>query len=391
MNQKTYNAGGGYSSHNSIKLIRGGAPYFDLMEKLIDEAKESIQLQTYIFEADETGTRIANALMRAAERGVTVHMMLDGYASRGLAPSLLNEIKRSGIHFRWFEPLFKSHNFYVGRRMHHKIFVTDARFSLVGGLNIGNRYNDMPDEDAWLDCAAFVDGQTSEELYIRCVQMWFRTKRQFRGVPKPHHSRNENFDCLIRMRINDWVRNKNQISRSYLEMFHKAQFQITIMSSYFLPGRIFRKNLRRVTQRGVKVRIVLTKISDVTLAKLAERFFYPWLLRRNIEIYEYRKKILHAKIASYDGHWVTVGSYNFNDLSAYASIELNLDVQNPGFSKQVDDALNEIIERDCDRISEEDLNHRTNVWNKIVYRTAYALIRFFLIVFTFNFKQKKDT
>jgi cardiolipin synthase len=379
----------GYTSNNSVELIRGGAPYFTLLEKLIDGAQESIHLQTYIYEDDETGKRVAQALIRAAQRGVKIYMLLDGYASRPLSDSpTLNDIREAGIHFRWFEPLFKGHNFFVGRRMHHKILVADKAHGLVAGLNISNRYNDIDGQPAWLDWAAYVQGESVVELYNRCVQMWFKRSQIAKHYAlRTHYSTSS--DCFVRIRVNDWARNKNQISRSYIEMMQRAKTGITIMSSYFMPGRVLRRNLRFAAKRGVKIRIIMTGVSDVLLAKAAERFFYPWLLRRNIEIYEYKTKVLHGKIASYDGHWVTIGSYNVNDLSAYASIELNLDVHDPGFSNKVDAALEKIIKEDCTRITEETFNRSTHVWNKAFYRIAYSFIRLSLFVFTLRFGQEK--
>jgi cardiolipin synthase len=172
-------------------------------------------------------------------------------------------------------------------------------------------------------------------------------------------------------------------------MLQRAEKTITIMSSYFMPGRVIRKNLRAASKRGVRIRIIMTKVSDVLFAKAAERFFYPWLLRRNIEIYEYRQKVLHAKIATYDGVWVTIGSYNVNDLSAYASIELNLDVHDKGFSAAVDNSLERIIQRDCDRITSETFQRSNRFWNIASYRLAYSMVRFFQFVFTINFGNEK--
>jgi cardiolipin synthase len=380
---------GGYTTHNGIELIRGGAPFFDLLERLIDDAVHSIHFQMYIYEDDETGNRISAALIRAANRGVKVYMLLDGYASRPFAnSSMLTDLKNAGINFRWFEPLFRGHNFFVGRRMHHKIIVTDEQHGLVGGLNITNRYNDMADQPGWLDWAAYVRGDAAKELHNRCVQMWFkrapRSKSESARTPLRSGS-----DCFVRVRINDWARNKNQISRSYIEMLQRSTKSVTIMSSYFMPGRVIRKYLRAAANRGVKIRIIMTKVSDVPWAKAAERFFYPWLLRRNVEIYEYRQKVLHAKIATYDGTWVTIGSYNVNDLSAYASIELNLDVHDQGFSETVDQALDQIIERDCDRITSETYHRSTRIWNTAIYRAAYSLTKLFLFVFTINFGNEK--
>ncbi len=376
----------GYTSNNIIHLVRGGSPYFELLEKLIDEARTSIHLQMYIYEDDETGHQIAQALIRAAGRGVLVYLLLDGYASDSLSSEFIRSIRGAGINLRWFEPLLKSQKFYVGRRMHHKIFVADGRFSLVGGMNISNHYNDMPGKAGWLDCAVYVNGEASKELYNRCLQMWYRRTIRHEVVP---FTIDEGKDCRVRVRINDWVRNKNQISRSYLEMFHKATSEITIMSSYFLPGRVFRRNLRKAAGRGVRVRVILTKIADVKLAKLAERFFYPWLLKRNIEVYEYREKVVHAKIGTYDKQWVTIGSYNFNNISAYASVELNLDIDSRPFAKTVDLALEEIVVRDCDRITMEDYERRTNVLERLIHFFAYEFFRLILFLFTFYFRQEK--
>lgn len=387
MNKKTLNAAE-YVSNDIVQLIRGGHSFFELLEKLIDESQKTIHLQFYIYDGDETGGRIAQALIRAAQRRVNVFLVLDGYASRSLDSSIIDSLKSAGVHFRWFEPLFKSRQFYVGRRLHHKVFVADELHSLVGGLNISNRYNDMPDEPAWLDWAVYVKGKTSAGLYNRCLQIWSGKMRKFK-VPSPRLPFTENSDCFVRIRINDWLRNKNQISRSYLEMFDHAETQITIMSSYFLPGRSFRKRMSLAAKRGVKIRIILTRISDILLAKQAERFFYPWLLKRNIEIYEYRKKVLHGKISTYDSHWVTVGSYNFNTLSAYGSIELNLDIHNPAFAHDVDQALETIIQQDCELITQETVNRETHIWNRLVQRFAYGVFRFLYFIFFFNFKQKK--
>jgi cardiolipin synthase A/B len=390
MSKNVLDMGTGYTAHNTIELVSGGGVYFDLLERLINEAKETIHLQIYIYEADETGIRITEALMNAARRGVKVFMLLDGYASRSLEPEMIVNIRKSGICFRWFEPLFKSSRFYIGRRMHHKVFVADGLHSLVGGINISNHYNDLPGNPAWLDWAVYVKGEISTDLHNRCVQLWFRGQKKTELLSSLRTVINRFHDCFIRMRINDWVRNRNQISRSYIEMFHRAQSQITILTSYFLPGRVFRKNLTEATKRGVKIRLILTKISDVALAKSAERFFYPWLLRRNIEIYEYRKKVLHGKLATYDGQWVTVGSYNFNNISAYASLELNLDIHNQSFARQVNNTLEEIILRDCDQVTAESFTRKTNLFDTLVYRLSYESVRFIFFIFTFYFKREKN-
>lgn len=381
----------GYTSHNRVALVRGGSEYFRLAEDLIDQAVHSVHLQTYIFESDETGQRISDALVRAAFRNVRVYVMLDGYASADLEPAVVQRWRESGIHFRWFQPIVKGRDFYVGRRMHHKLLVVDGLHSLVGGVNVSNRYNDMPGQPAWLDFAIRIDGEASMELFSRCVEMWTRTLWNKIGLPGMFNWRSvlpPDEEMFTRIRMNDWVRNKNQISRSYLEMFHRAHHQITILSSYFMPGRILRKQMDRAARRGVVIRVILTSRSDVHLSKSAERYLYPWLLKRNVEIYEYRRSVLHGKLATYDKQWATVGSYNVNNISAYASIELNVDVHNASFAHAVEGALDRIILDDCIRISHSRFSTGSNLFLRFKRRVSYEIIRLILYLFTFYFRQE---
>ena len=138
-----------YSKNNQVELILGGKKYFDFLLKLITNAKESIHIQTYIFAEDETGNLIINALKKSVNRGVDVHLLADGYASKDLSNQFINQLKIDGVNFRFFEPFFKNSNFYFGRRLHHKVVVVDEKYALVGGLNIANHYNDLPNKPSW--------------------------------------------------------------------------------------------------------------------------------------------------------------------------------------------------------------------------------------------------
>ncbi|MEQ8423429.1 MAG: phospholipase D-like domain-containing protein, partial [Cyclobacteriaceae bacterium] len=268
---------------------------------------------------------IGDALIRAAQRGVKVFLIVDGYASQGLDGDFILALKEKGIQFRYFEPLFRSRRFYLGRRLHHKVCVSDMRFALVGGVNVANHYNDLPESPAWLDFALHVEGEIVKELLVLCQKTW-NGFRPLSKIPKmmdaPMFSFPENAKVKMRMRRNDWVRRKSQISSSYLEMLRNAKSEIYILSSYFLPGSIFRKALRQAAERGVKISVILAGTSDVKIAKLAERYMYEWLLSRGITIMEYNPTVLHGKLAICDGKWLTLGSFNVNDISTYASVEL---------------------------------------------------------------------
>jgi cardiolipin synthase len=171
-------------------------------------------------------------------------------------------------------------------------------------------------------------------------------------------------------------------------MFHRATDHITILSSYFMPGRILRRQIHQAARRGVAIRVILTSRSDVHLSKSAERYLYPWLLKRNVEIYEYRHTVLHGKIATYDCQWATIGSYNVNNISAYASIELNVDVHNAAFAESVERALERIVQNDCIRISRARFSMGTNLFLRFKRRVSYEIIRMILYLFTFYFRKE---
>ncbi len=383
----------GYTAQNKIQLIRGGKQYFDLILQLINDAKDSIHLQTYIFNDDETGQEIANALKDAAKRNVTVHLMADGYASKNLPQHFVDELRRANIHFRFFEPFFKSKQFYFGRRMHHKIFLADAKFAVVGGINIANRYNDMPGKPAWLDFALYTEGELAKQLCVLCWKTWNGFAANMGITPCEEKLLQFNFKDeekkMVRMRRNDWVRSKNEISASYIEMIKNAQSHITILCSYFLPGKIIRRLLKNAAKRGVQIKVITAGPSDIMLAKYAERWMYDWMLRNKIELFEYQPGVLHAKVAVCDGEWLTIGSYNLNDISAYASIELNIDVRNASFAVDIEQQLDAIIENYCVHITKEKHLHNKNIFKQFIRWCSYQFIRVAFHLLTFYFKQRR--
>jgi cardiolipin synthase len=383
-----------YTTRNRISLVNSGEDYFSLLFKLIEKANQVIHLQTYIYENDETGRKVAEALKDAVKRGVSVYLHVDGYASQKLRGKFRTDLEQAGIHFKFFEPLLKSRHFYFGRRLHQKIFVADGLYSLVGGLNIGDRYNDMPDEKAWYDVALYSEGEISYQLHLICNVMW-RKRRKLKD--RIHKKEIEEF-CdsipkderqMIRIRQNDWVKRKSEVWNTYRMLFAQANENITIMCSYFLPGRTYRKLLSRASARGVKIKVILAGKSDVPVSKNAERYLYDWMLLKNIRIYEFETTVLHAKMSVADGDMVTIGSFNVNNISAYASLELNLDVKSKEFASHVYDVMEDVIAKDCKSVTVENYRSSTNIFRKLWQKICYTFVNAMLTLFTFYFKQEE--
>jgi len=299
-----YNA---YATHNSVQLIRGGAGYFSKMEEMIDSSLYSIHLQVYIFDENETGNRIADALIKAAKRNVKIYLLVDGYASQRLSDSFIFRLRDAGVNFAYFEQVFRTRYFYIGRRMHAKVLVVDSFKAMVAGINISDRYNDINNIPAWLDWGIYVEGETAEVLNNNCIALWNRSRTRPKYIPVKSawadFSHEE--ECQVRVRRNDWVKRRTEITKSYLEMFKRAQSHIIIMSGYFWPARRLLRKMAAASRRGVKIKLILAGHSDIDIAKHAERYMYRWLFRNSIEIYEYQDNVLHGKIAVYDNKWVT--------------------------------------------------------------------------------------
>jgi cardiolipin synthase len=382
-----------FSIHNRVELIRGGREYFERLIQLIENACESVHLQTYIFSDDETGNEVGEALIRAVRRNVKVNMVVDGYASQSLSSGFVAKLKSSGIQFRFFEPILRTRYYYFGRRLHHKLAVFDSRLALVGGINISNNYNQFPGERAWFDFAFFVEGEVARELCILCWKTWFGFSPGMKLTPceekQAHFDIDPTESSAVRMRRNDWVRGKKEITKTYLEIFRQAKSQIIIVSSYFLPGEEFKQKMRSAVRRGVRIKLVLTRSSDVYIAKQAERHMYRWLMKNKMEIYEYKPTVLHGKLAICDDEWMTLGSYNVNNISAFASIELNLDVKNEVFVNGVREMLEGIIMADCERVTEADFAAHNGFFSRIWQEACFICVRAIFFLFTFYFTQKE--
>jgi cardiolipin synthase A/B len=377
-----------YYDDHQVTWKRGGPDFFQSVVDCIDSAEKTIHFQVYIIIPDSAGKPVFKALIRAAERGVKVYLVVDDFGSDKIEEEEEKLLVDAGIHFKRFEPLLASKRFYVGRRMHHKVLVIDQKKAMVCGLNIADRYRGNKKIPAWLDYGVFVEGPVCKLLDKACYNILERNFNPPRPKLRLRKSRVKTLDpskVWVRMRKNDWLRNKREITTSYNKAARLATKSITIVGGYFLPGRKFRRILGEASKRKVDVKIILTKYSDVQIVKYAGEYLYGWMLRNNIRIFEYKKSMVHGKVAVVDDMWATVGSYNQNHLSAYLSIELNLDIVNSDFAKDLNAHLHQVIDQECTEITTNDYYKGASVFVKFRRWYSYQLVRFSLrMLFVMN-------
>ncbi|MEY3416740.1 MAG: hypothetical protein RL711_1893 [Bacteroidota bacterium] len=364
-----------------ISILKSGEDYFNQLQLFIHEAKEEIHIQMYIFENDNIGNTIAQALIAAVKRNVNVYALVDAYGSSSLSKAFIAHLSSNGINIRFFSPFFSKNSLYIGRRLHHKIVVIDQYISLIGGINIADKYQGTSQQPPWCDFAILVkDAAIGQKTHLICQKIYH--KKQRLQSSKTDFSTNTGDVLKIKVIQNDWLKQKNEIGKAYLKAIKEANQEIIIVGGYFLPGRKIANALREASKRGVTVKLLLSGISDVPLVQRATSFLYKSLLQDHIELYEWNQSILHGKAAMIDNAWSTIGSFNLNHLSSYGSIEMNMEVEEPNFSILFKQHLVMLIEQ-CEPITSTTLAARNSLLNNILNWIAYKMARFSLIMATY--------
>jgi cardiolipin synthase len=379
-------------SGEKIKLLNSGKHFFEELERLIDQAVEEIHFQIYIFENDETGHLIADALLRAAERGVKIYLLIDAFGSN-ISEDRLTKIKSKGGQVQLFGPLFKGGRFHVGRRLHRKVIVFDRKIAITGGFNISNNYNEIREKRSWLDFAVIAEGSIVTKLYSVCLRRWVKKSLRKKiietiksGTFKSKNivarsrrlmSRRPSFQRTggVYVRENDWLKGINEANATYQREIKKAKHSLFIVGGYFLPGGRMRRIIRHATKRGVNIQIILAAHSDVKLQRLAILYLYHWMLRNKITIYEYLPANVHGKTLIADKQFVSIGSYDLNNLSTYSNIELNLDIDDEAFASSFQAELEKISLDECRLVTLDELYRRSNLWRRSKHWFAYQVVK----------------
>jgi len=370
---------------NRITLLRSGAEFFPALISECDAARREIHLETYIFEADETGRAVAHALMRAARRGVATHVMVDGFGSQRLDRTLAAEMREAGVRLLVYRRNISPWTLRRTRlrRLHRKIALFDATTGLVGGINIEDELA-VPR----LDYAVRVEGPLVADMYSVVKRLWGRVNAAGIGSRYPGHrwlspSAEPRGSQRAAFVVRDNIMHRRDIEQHYLAAIAAAREEILIANAYFLPGRTFRRALLDAAARGVRVTLLLQGRVEYILQHYATRALYGPFLDAGISINEYQQGFLHAKVAVIDGHWATVGSSNIDPFSLLLAREANVIIEDAVFARELREELIRAIngaalEVRRDRWRDQPWTARWLTWG------CYGLVRFFTGVFAYG-------
>jgi cardiolipin synthase A/B len=351
-----------------LQLLQGSGDFFPALVEAFDTAQREIRLETYIFDFEGRSEEVASALERAALRGVSVKVVVDGFGTAPMPAVWEARFLRAGIDWRVYSPLGWLGMIWLRswRRLHRKLCVVDGEVAFCGGINILDDFHD-PNYGALtsprLDFAVRVTGPLVFEVEATMKHLWLRMQamRDIRkarltgaldslrasgvGLGKARQKAALREQPLSRaaLVLRDNLRNRGRIERAYRRAIGRARSEIIIGNAYFVPGRKMRQALVSAARRGVKVRLLLQGRYEYFMQYYAARPIYSALLNAGVEIYEYSPSFLHAKVAVIDRRWATVGSSNLDPLSLLLAREANVVVDDAAFAEQLRDRLMQAI------------------------------------------------
>jgi cardiolipin synthase len=358
---------------HQIRLIEGGQDYFGALVAALNQARSHVLLETYIFDLHGEAVRVAEALERAALRGVRVWLVVDGVGTPQLPEVWRTRFAHAGVDWRIYAPLGTMGLLIPSRwrRLHRKLCVVDGHTAFCGGINILDDWYD-PHHGSLarprLDFAVSAQGELVGHIQDSMSQLWWRLQgakharerklpqalHSFKSaglplpwkqpLPLPDGSPPPSRAALL---LRDNVLHRSQIERAYLKAIGLARHEVLIANAYFLPGRRLRQALVHAARRGVRVRLLLQGRYEYFMQYHAARPVYGTLLAAGVEIYEYDASFLHAKVAVVDPDnerpWATVGSSNLDPLSLLMAREANVAVADRLFAQQLHQRLSKVI------------------------------------------------
>jgi cardiolipin synthase A/B len=379
---------------NRLTLLESGRAYFPALEAACDAAAVEIHVETYIFEDDEAGQRIAAALARAARRGVATKVLVDGFGSKRMSEALTRLLEDAGVKVLVYRPEIAALRFQRQRlrRLHRKLAVIDARLGFVGGINIIDDMHTPGHTPPRFDYAVQVEGPLIEHIHAAAKRLWTIALLTQLGGGWPDDEGPEadarpkgTQSAAFLVRDNLWHR--NDIEEAYLDAIGRARSEILIASSYFFPGLSFRHALAEAAARGVRVLLLLQGRVEYRLLHYASRALYGSLLDSGVEIHEYHKSFLHAKVAVIDRVWATVGSSNIDPFSLLLAREANVMVMDERFAVELRESLGKALEEGARQVQAAHW-HRRPLPARVAHWGCYGFARLLTGLFAYGQAQE---
>ncbi len=315
---------------NRLRIFSYGEHLYDAMLEAIDNARQTIYFETYLWKDDAIGRTFKERLTAKAEQGVAVYVIYDTFGNLVVPRA-----------FKRFSPAIAVLPFWAIRRPwhlldprrygldHRKLLIVDGETAFIGGYNIGKLYATQ-----WRDTHLRIRGPEARDLAQAFVDFWNRFCRKRERIRRDYPLR---FNPMINVYGNDIARMIFPIRDTYISAIDRAQHHIRLTNAYFIPDHILLESLEAAARRGVKVEILLPWRSNHLLADWAARSYFTRCLNAGIHLLGYQHAMVHAKTCTIDGQWSTIGTANLDRLSSIGNYEINIELYDDHFACQMED------------------------------------------------------
>ncbi len=371
-----------WTSGNDLRLLENGEELYPRILACIAGAREEVVLETFIWMEDDVGWPLHDSLVAAAERGVHVRVLVDGYGSPAFSPEFLESLTSAGVRIESFDPQprFLRMRTNLLCRMHRKIVVVDGKRAFVGGINFSHEHLRSFGELSKQDYAVEVTGPVVKDIHdyvryrkdVHAGPPWRRLRHWLRRFPREMINPGRDAQALFVFRDND--QHPTDIETLYRAGIRNARKRIVIANAYFFPGYRFIRELRRAAKRGVDVTLIMQGKPDRPVSVWAASVLYSDLLSMGVRIFLYTERPLHAKVAIIDDRWSTVGSSNLDPFSLGLNLEANLFVLDERFNADLRQNLDGLIENACTELP-RDGRPRKSALRRLILTGAYHFMR----------------
>jgi cardiolipin synthase len=338
------------TSGNKVALLIDGPATYAAMFTAIQNARVSVDLESYILDDDEAGHRFADLLLKKRAEGVQVDVIYDSVGSLTTTAAFFKRLRDGGVRvveFNQTNPLKAHGKWGLLRRDHRKILVVDCKVAIVGGINISDVYSSSPSGSkrgtdapiAWRDTDVQIEGPAVAEFRKLFLDTWKTQNGPDLPAPNDCPSQGQEGRALVRALGSTPGETNRTTFVAYVAAVTFAEHSVHLTNAYFVPDDQILDAFTDAARRGVDVKIVLPSITDASVALNAQRYNYSRLLKAGVKIYERRDVLMHAKTAVIDGVWSTVGSTNMDYLSFLSNDEVNAVILDREFAVEMENAF----------------------------------------------------
>ena len=351
---------------NHVRILQNGNDTYNALLEDLNKAKDHIHLEYYTFDDDNIGNRIIDVLCERSESGVEVMVSYD-YVGSKMSAKALKRMNSAGVEVCSFQPVwFRNFHRKLNYRNHRKIVIIDGRIGYIGGINISDLYlNDEDSDFYWRDTHSRIEGEAVKSLQTQFLYNWdFLTDNEVEIKEAYYPEIDVEKDVAVQIVASGPDTDFPNIMEAVLMAINTAEKSIFITTPYFIPNSEILTALCTASRSGIDVKIIIPDKGDSWVARHATNSFVEQMLESGVEVYHYRKGMVHAKTIIIDEHIATVGTANMDNRSFMLNFEINAIFYDEHIAKEMSEQYKKDLEHSFPNELEE--------WKR---RSAYLRIK----------------